>query len=320
MEVRESFNVFLSLVFLCASSLISTDLHAAETDGFTKRYDGIKDGMPLLNAEIRKRIVLSISELNKTSRKTKVCDWKELDSKLGERLRRPIVGQIESLVNSSGNFPKFSFPLAESVYKTLPSITFMPIYVGNFLGITFGNQIGHDGLVIGTDKLGHFLDEGYYYYTAVHEWGYTFEEALDFGSYLENTFDGKWTSGVYSYADLAANYEGHRFWENALGIPGKGRSSKYFYCRDGDWHIKRQFDLADYLNEAWDEGMNCNEFRSEDMKLAVDEQIKGLELKNGKRFACPVFPDRVPQMIKRYGAYAKKILNSKIFELAQENQ
>lgn len=297
-----------SLFIFCALSAT-----AAETDGFTKRYEDIQDGIPLVNAEIRKRISSSIVDLNKTSRMTRTCDWKELDASLGERLRRPIVGQIESLINSSQKIPKFSFSFSESIYKNLPAIVSMPIQMGNILGITFGNQIGHNGLVIGTDKLGHFLDEGYYYYKLIHEWGNSLEEALAFGSFLENTLDGKWTSGVYSYADLSANFEGLRFWEHALGGPGKNRWSRYFYCLDGDWHIKRLFDLTDYLNEAWDEGMNCSEFRSEDMKVVVDTQIKHLELKKGKRYSCPVFPDRVPKMVERYGAHARKILHPKIF-------
>lgn len=290
----------------------SVGLMAAETDGFTMRYIGIADSIPLVNTEIRSRIRLSINELNQISKVTKKCDWKDLDSKLGERLRRPITGQIESFVNNSKNIPSFKFSFADSIYKALPKLNYVTIFLGTFVGIGFGSQITHNNLLIGADKLGHFFDEGYYYYSAVHYFKYSFDEALDFGILLEDTLDGYWSSGIYSHADLAANYDGYWFWRNSLGVPGVQDSSKYFHCRDGLWHIKKEVDLADYINEAWDEGMNCNEFRNDEMKMAVDSQIKELELSRKKRLACPVFPDRIDKMIKRYGESAKKIINPKI--------
>ena len=292
---------------LLLSSLLSAPSFAAETDDFTSRYQALSDGLPAINAEVQRRIDSGIQELNSQSKRTKTCDWKEMASVMGSQLRQPFLGQIEHFIDTDPSVPKIKIELADSIYKNMPVLTYGPIKLGTWLGIGFASHIHHDGLVIGADKFGHFMDEGYYYYSYVHTWNHTPKEAVDFGFLLENTFDGRWTSGIISYADMSANLDGYHFWRNLLGVPKLNEPSQYVSCNLGVWKVQSPVDLALYVNPAWDEGMNCNEFRSHDLFDAMEKEIEKLEARDQKRYRCPVFPERVPEMIRHYGPEGEAI-------------
>ena len=68
------------------------------------------------------------------------------------------------------------------------------------------------------------------------------------------------TTGVYSNADLVANYEGYLFYRSLFEddiIPGKPAILAW---EDGGWTIQRPFTWADHVNEYWDEALNVNHF------------------------------------------------------------
>ncbi len=288
-------------------------LSAAETDGFTNRYESNQDALPLINIEINQRMNNIVKILNQNYSHFKRCDWDELHSQLGKHLRWPLQGQIEKYITDNGHISKSHLNISQSVYKNLSFIHFAPMKIGTFLGIGFTPPIYYNGLLIGADKFGHFLDEGYYYYHLVNKWNYSVEEVLDIGIFSENYLEGKLTGGVYSFADLAANYDGYLFWTDLLGPHTKPELSKFFSCHLGIFKMYREIDLSEYVNAAWDEGMNCNEYRSEAMKNEVEKSIIELEAKNQKRFHCPVYVNLIGEMINRYGPHAKKILSPVLF-------
>ena len=70
----------------------------------------------------------------------------------------------------------------------------------------------------------------------------------------EHGLKGRALTGVVAYADLAAGYGGYRFWRNLLSL---GRPDSYV-SRDGNgrYGIVREFGFAEYVTDAWDEGLN----------------------------------------------------------------
>lgn len=288
-------------------------LIAAETDAFTSRHMDIPDALPKLNLEVNRRIEQVLKLLNSQDKLETVCDWDELRDHLGDQLRHPIRGHIENYINKSKILPKPKFNFGQSVFKNVPFFQKIPLHVGRWLGIGFTLPIHHNGLLIGADKFGHFFDEGHYYYTMVHKWGFKFANALKWGRFLEYTFEGKGLVGVYSYADLAANYDGYRFWLDILGSPDKKIPSKLLSCAKGKWKLS-PIDLNLYISAAWDEGMNCNEYRSDSMKEGILKSVKMLEKKNGKRYRCPVYPHRIGTMVQRYTDVPTEVINPKLLD------
>jgi hypothetical protein len=124
------------------------------------------------------------------------------------------------------------------------------------------------GVEFGTDKIDHMFQQGYKYYRLYRDavrGGRTPEEAqkqaVKWGQMTERTYYGLLVSGVYSNADLAANFAGLRFYQGLsqpLEINGKTRPAM-LALHNGRWECASNVDrnetllkplLSDHLNEA----------------------------------------------------------------------
>jgi hypothetical protein len=119
---------------------------------------------------------------------------------------------------------------------------------------------------------------------------------------------GSWGVGstaVKSYADMAANYGGYLFWSDLT----RG-SNPYFTCRVGKWHLSREFDWRLYVNDAWDEAVNCSEHSTPRMKQVISSRIAGFAAQNGwPSQTCPIVPDKCRQLPALFGEAARWILH-----------
>jgi hypothetical protein len=80
------------------------------------------------------------------------------------------------------------------------------------------------------------------------------------GRFAERWLFGQLTTGVYSNADLVANYEGYRFYRSlfeADAVAGKGPLLEWV---EGKPVQVRDFDWADHANDFWDEALNPSWF------------------------------------------------------------
>ena len=92
---------------------------------------------------------------------------------------------------------------------------------------------------MGADKLGHFFEEGLFYFMIAHTAGKTVADAIDAGHALEIGMQGLAATGVYSNADQAANLAGMQFY-NDLSRNPNGLT----------------FDIASYISDRWNEQTN----------------------------------------------------------------
>jgi len=286
------------------------NIFAAETDGFTARYSLKKEGLSFINTEVNSKFENVIRDLN--NEKSNKCNWNKLDDLLGNNIRRPLQGVFEKFILDSNEIPKENIKFENSIYNESTSFHRDILKFGLIFGIGFTPSIRHRDLLIGADKFGHFFNEGYYYYTMAHHFDMSFDKILDVGEALEYVVYGQALGGIYSYADLAANYDGYQFWVDILGINNKG--SKYLKCEGGNWNLIKKIDLAEYITPAWDEGMNCNHFNTEEFAQGIAASIKKLEEKNKKRYRCPVFPKQVDGMVKRYMKYTDRMISPLILQ------
>ncbi|MBV9215304.1 MAG: hypothetical protein JO053_03935 [Acidobacteria bacterium] len=123
------------------------------------------------------------------------------------------------------------------------------------------------GVEFGTDKLEHLFQQGYRYYkiergeaaiTIVP--GRSVKKAVKWGQNSERTFYGFFVSGVYSNADLAANFAGMRFYQRLTSPVKIGETTEQplLSLKEGVWQFNtanlrdellKPF-LSDHLNEA----------------------------------------------------------------------
>ena len=144
-----------------------------------------------------------------------------------------------------------------SIYVSLPTNYF-----------TISPTVKLYGTDLGTDKIAHFFQQGYTYYRiykrAVAKGSSdreAIEKAINWGRMTENTYYGTLVGGVFSNADLAANYVGMKFYEGLtrpIAVNGSVRPPT-LVLKEGMWAINEtervDHDLlkpfiSNHLNEA----------------------------------------------------------------------
>lgn len=124
-------------------------------------------------------------------------------------------------------------------------------------------QVG--GVLMGIDKLGHFLAQGFQYYERYQALHRTLPEAARnralraFGHAQETGQLGIATGGVYSFADLAANWSGMLFFLalfDSCDIEGQHHDRYFARDRDGQLRRMRDFHWAEWVTPDWDEVLN----------------------------------------------------------------
>jgi hypothetical protein len=200
--------------------------------------------------------------------------------------------QIEKDIEASETLDRRTNARKRSIYRDVSILEGTVLFMAR---LGFLMKVGD--LYIGSDKLGHFFDTGYEYYKKD-----SLEEALTYGEMTERTYYGLWSTSVYSYGDLAANFDGYRFWTQLT----QGKNA-YVTCNNNKWSQQRRFTWSDHVNAAWDEGLNCNRYKNHHVTASVNARITELGL------TCPVQSSHCPGMIERYGDLAPRIVSPLCF-------
>ena len=276
--------------------LLSHFLLASETDQFTARLYPLEDATKILNEQVNTRLKLAEQVLLKKA----TCEPDDLYNEVSWKVRRPIYGQIEGWMNSGETpIPFVRIPLEESIYQDISFYENWPVRIYKIgMGSTF--KINQE--LIGSDKIGHFFDEGWSLFSILLKTG-SVEKALDYSDLTEDGIFGRLFTGVMSNADKVANFNGMRFWSTLLGegMPLKGKA--YFKCVDGHFKLIRSFQFEDYIDAAWDESINCNQYRSLEFAELVHGRIAMLGM------SCPVNTIPCDGLKEKYQEFSKRLLH-----------
>jgi hypothetical protein len=222
---------------------------AYETDQFTNRLTPISDSTALLDERVNLSIAEAISNW-----KGKRNDWKVVTAIYNDIGGRHWVDKIERWAMKSEEVERLQPSRYESIYRGHP---LWATRVAALFGV--GPTIKVNGQLIGSDKLGHFLSQGRKFYRRYLK--YLDEaKAAEHSAYTERALFGQSTTGVYSNADLVANYEGFLFYRSLFEDEViAGKKAILNWTGDG-WEIQREFTFADHVNAYWDEALNLNHF------------------------------------------------------------
>ncbi len=240
----------LQIIFLTAALLLAPQLCGAyETDQFTNRLLPLADSTELLNGQVNRAIEEAVLDW-----KGKRNDWKVVTAIYNDIGGHHWVDKIERWAMKSEEVERLQPSRRESIYQGHP---LWATRVAAVFGV--GPTIKVNEQLIGSDKLGHFLSQGRKFYRRYLK--YLDEaKAAEHSAYTERALFGQMTTGVYSNADLVANYEGLLFYRSLFEdniIPGKPAILAW---TGENWVIQRSFTWADHVNEYWDEALNVNHF------------------------------------------------------------
>ncbi|MBT7766741.1 MAG: hypothetical protein HN730_06260, partial [Bdellovibrionales bacterium] len=161
---------------------------------------------------------------------------------------------------------------------------------------------------------------GFYKRANLRENGSIFN-AIKWGRRTEAGDFGLVTTGVFSHADLVANFNGMRFWNQLLMFnpdPIDQTITPILNCENGNWSIERTFDFSDFVDPAMDEGINCNFYRSKKIQQHVSDKIidnyRLLSLFSRSFSFCPIYRKRCLGLSEKYGDYANLLLHPTCLE------
>ena len=224
---------------------------AYETDQFSNRLHPIEDATAPLDERVNQSIADAVADWKGPRNEKKVVDAIYYD--IGGK---HWVDKIERWAMKSDRIERLQPTRYESIYRGHP--IWAP-RVAALFGV--GPTIKVNDVLIGSDKLGHFLSQGRKFWKRYLK----FEDetrAANHSAYTERALFGQMTTGVYSNADLVANYEGFLFYLSLFKddvIPGKPAILDW---QEDRWVVQRPFTFADHVNEYWDEALNVNHFDS----------------------------------------------------------
>lgn len=287
-----------------ALSLLASSIYATEIDSFTDRDPTLRDATDAINRRMNNYLTAASNEADQE----KSCDHRVIEKALLKQFGGDLWSKIENDIMSDLDIDRRQSTFAESVYRDFSIMEAFALYMAKL-----GPLMRFGDLYVGTDKLGHFIQQGYYMYKDLYAKGYTFQDTINWSKYTEDSYYGSMTTGVYSYGDLAANYDGLYFWERITNTRLPPNVKPYFECKDNVWWRVASFDIRNYLNAAWDEGINCNTYKTEAMEEKVIARIAELEANSGRSLQCPIAPEQCSVMIERYGNVAPYLITPKCF-------
>lgn len=154
-----------------------------------------------------------------------------------------------------------------------------------------------NGVYLGTDKIGHFVDMGYHYYKVYHrlrhQRGFSERKAMhgaanafNSGIMSESSVLGYATAGAYSNADMTSNYVGCLFYRNLTEpVRLKGQVRPPIVVRTGDYwklndHVRGEPDFFSwFISDHYDEVLNPSHYEKgmqKSMRKAITDRCDSL--------------------------------------------
>ncbi|MFN8369253.1 MAG: hypothetical protein U0T83_01375 [Bacteriovoracaceae bacterium] len=241
----------LTLLF---SLIFIKSLYALETDQYLAWGHEIRESSAIINRHINSEIrelLKSINQATPNTMTTEPLNCSFIVKKVFHRFRPILPRRIEHWIEINKDI---------DIYppRTISSLAFykMSIYGAEvwpyYLPLT--RTINMNGIYIGVDKFSHFFLYGLTYYNEylkALEGGANDNEAtisaILKGVESENGIMGKYSSAVFSFADLEANFQGFLFAKNLcekhIGLDPLTKKFK----------LKNEVDMNQYISPNWDE-------------------------------------------------------------------
>lgn len=256
-----------SLLTLTTSLILATNLLAAEADNFNSYQFHLMNQADEINQLANKHLSMAIKKANQVGSCNQETLFKELRQKFANHTKG------EFVIDLIYNHPELTqrVPLSNSIYYNWKASDGLALGLKKKKkgDLALSPLIQIKNQVIGVDKLEHMFGMGYHYYQQYYENNHSLNKVLSIGSGFEKYILGGsfYATGIFSYGDLAANFNGMRFWNNFLGknpdILGKQyQISPYILCKDRQWitNPDSPIDFSHYVDQSMDESINCSKF------------------------------------------------------------
>lgn len=308
MNLKKSLNMATLSVLLLTGI---TAGQASEVDTFRNRFEPIENSLPQLNSVFNRMFTEALEEANEKAG----CQQKRLYKQLRKRFRNHVFDEFNKWLYTTDDVDRIATSVRESIYQDF-DVFQSPIQGGyaRIIKDPTGVILNVAGKRIGNDKFEHMMGSGYKYFQSFYLEGNPLEDALKIGWRAETGMMGAFMTGVMSYADMVANFQGMRFWNHVLQ---KNRDilnedlGPYVECVDEQWQQVKAVDLGHYVDDAQDESINCSLLRTPKMLRSVLKRVHQYQEEDseGRSYTCPMFPEKLEKMKDKYQEWLPWLIN-----------
>jgi hypothetical protein len=306
----------LGLFFGLVATLIhafATSAIASEVDSFNRRFEPLEDSTELLNSKATQMMKEAVESANLADGPS--CDERRLISELRKRFRNHVTDEFNVWLFKDPEVPAIRTPIRQTIYRRFNF--FQSPIQGGWARINdpTGIILNVAGVRVGNDKFEHMMGSGYRYYQSYYQRGKPIESALAIGWRAETSVMGALMTGVMSYGDMVANFQGMRFWNDMLGkYPDifEEDISPYITCNNNQWTLQREMDFTRYIDHGVDEGINCSKFRTPKMLADVLKRLHQYQQQDvdKRSYACPIDPEAFEEIKQRYAPWLEWLVNT----------
>lgn len=287
--------------------ILPMGVNASEIDSFTRRYEPLEDSSTIINKRTNEYLHQAIKRANSRENCHKETLYNEIRKDFNIILNK---GTFIQEIVSSENIPKHTISRLDSIFKyhKITDGYLLARPAADMDGIGIGTTMNFNGHYIGSDKFEHMWGQGYHYFRRFYYKGFTIKRVLYVGLANERLHLGgnPIATGVYTPADLVANFQGMRFWNHLLneGPDLLGEElGPYITCEDDQWKLVKEVDFRNYIDAGFDEAYNCSMIVTKSGLRGVKKALTELNLKDPHNlYTCPLDLDEIKNVRKKYEA------------------
>ncbi len=296
----------IGLNFLCQLAM------ASEIDSFSHRFDRVLEDSSAKINSVANNLIEEV--IDKTNRNSNNCNEIYLYQNLRKEFHNHFFGHFNKFISFSNEIDRIQTTTDKSIYSDFDAKDSIVLGIySKYVTNPLGSIINISGNYVGTDKFEHFAGTGYVYFMSHYINQKTIGATMNIGNNDENGILGALSTGVISYGDMSAEFNGMRFWNHILAkqpdILGNNLGP-YIKCESNKWIKTKNVDLAQYVDSSWDEALNCSMFRTQKMVDKVKKSLEKLEDVTGSSYTCPLDKQKILAIKAKYGEYSKNIINT----------
>ncbi len=250
---------FSKILFLIPIAFLSSSAYCGETDQYIVWGIELEDSAEAVNNYLNSEAEKFIEKRNRIDRKK--MDDEQLVSKLYAYYFHGLhASKLRNWVQHSEDVDRYPETSSVSYFKYMKISIYKRRSFPYILPMARTVRIGD--VYLGIDKISHFFGIGRRYferYNTLRERGRTEEEAMRkvviVGIGWEKYLVGRLTDGIFSHADLEADFQGFMMARDLCG--GEKPNIQY---QDGKWKLVRPIDITKYVTPDFDESYNPSHY------------------------------------------------------------
>ncbi len=282
---------------------------SGESDNFHSFQYDIHERNGEISELAQKHLEAAIEVANRSSGCNQEALYESLRTKFANHTKGEFINDLLD------NYPSYlqNTPLDESIYYNWKYSDGMALGLKKKKrgDLALSPLVKINEQIIGTDKLEHMFGMGYHYFKNYYHKNISINKVLIVGSGFEKFFLGGsfYATGIFSYGDLGANFNGMRFWNNILGkkpdiLSNQKEIEPYVLCINQRWHSNPEssIDFSSYVDETMDESINCSKFARMRAADKIAYNVKELKKKTHLSY-CQENTEIFKKLSQKYKAH-----------------